>query len=161
MKPFKKILVPVDLSDVSLKIVPWVIMMAEKFDAEIHLLFVARKLDYYVSVYMTPEVIRNFTYELIRGAKRKMEEFAKTDLKEYSNCETTVAHGDPAQEILDYITSEKTDLVIMGTHGRKGLDRVFFGSVADRVVKMSPVPVLTINPYRLPAAKTETPSSKE
>jgi nucleotide-binding universal stress UspA family protein len=53
---------------------------------------------------------------------------------------------------LDYISDEEIDLVIMGTHGRKGLDRVFFGSVADRVVKMSPVPVLTINPYKTPVA---------
>jgi nucleotide-binding universal stress UspA family protein len=56
--------------------------------------------------------------------------------------------GDPAEEILKYIAQEKVDLVIMGTHGRKGLDRVLFGSVANEVVKKSPVPVLTINPYR-------------
>jgi len=152
MKPFKKILFPVDLSEVSPKIVPWVVMMAERFDGEIHLLFVARKLDHYVSVYMAPEVIRNFTHELIRGAKRKIEEFSKTSLRKYSNFETTVVHGDPVYEILNYITSEGIDLVIMGTHGRKGLDRVFFGSVAENVVKTSPVPVLTINPYRIPAA---------
>jgi nucleotide-binding universal stress UspA family protein len=148
MKPFRKILFPVDLSDVSPKIAPWVIMMAEQFAAEIYLLFVARKLDYYIRVYMAPELIKDFSYELIRGAKRKIEEFTKTALEGYSKCKASVAHGEPAYEILDYITSEKIDLVIMGSHGRKGLDRVFFGSVADRVVKMSPVPVLTINPYR-------------
>ena len=42
------------------------------------------------------------------------------------------------------------DLVIMGTHGRKGLNRILFGSVAERVIKMSPIPVLSINPYRVP-----------
>jgi len=51
------------------------------------------------------------------------------------------------QEILKTIDSEGIDLVIMGTHGRKGLKYVFFGSVAENVVKRSPVPVLTINPY--------------
>jgi nucleotide-binding universal stress UspA family protein len=38
----------------------------------------------------------------------------------------------------------------MGTHGRKGLNRILFGSVAERVIKMSPVPVLSINPHRVP-----------
>jgi len=59
-----------------------------------------------------------------------------------------VVQGDPAEEILKYVESEKVDLVIMGTHGRKGLDRILFGSVANEVVKRSPAPVLTINPYR-------------
>jgi nucleotide-binding universal stress UspA family protein len=56
--------------------------------------------------------------------------------------------GDAAQEVLNYIQSEGIDLVIMGTHGRKGLEHIIFGSVAERVVKHSPVPVLTVNPYK-------------
>ena len=55
----------------------------------------------------------------------------------------------PAKEILKVVESEDIDLLIMGTHGRKGLEHVFFGSVAENVVKKSPVPVLTINPYKL------------
>ncbi len=59
-----------------------------------------------------------------------------------------MVQGDPAEEILKYIAAQKVDLVIMGTHGRKGLDRILFGSVATQVVQKSPAPVLTINPYR-------------
>jgi nucleotide-binding universal stress UspA family protein len=55
--------------------------------------------------------------------------------------------GDAAEEVLNYVRSEGIDLVIMGTHGRKGLEKVVFGSVAERVVQKSPVPVLTINPH--------------
>jgi nucleotide-binding universal stress UspA family protein len=55
--------------------------------------------------------------------------------------------GDAAEEILKYVRSEGIDLIIMGTHGRKGLEKIVFGSVAERVVQKSPVPVLTINPY--------------
>ena len=61
--------------------------------------------------------------------------------------------GDAIEEIINYINNEGIDLVIMGTHGRKGLNRVFFGSVADGVIKMSPVPVMSINPYRVPERK--------
>ena len=43
---------------------------------------------------------------------------------------------------------KKIDLVIMGTHGRKGMDKIIFGSVAERVVKTSPVPVMVVNPFK-------------
>ena len=53
------------------------------------------------------------------------------------------------EEILKTIDSEGINLVIMGTHGRKGLDHTIFGSVAENVMKKSPVPVLVINPYKM------------
>jgi nucleotide-binding universal stress UspA family protein len=56
---------------------------------------------------------------------------------------------DPATEILKTIDSEGIDLVITGTHGRKGLDHTIFGSVAENVVKKSPALVLVINPYKI------------
>jgi nucleotide-binding universal stress UspA family protein len=147
MNQFSKILFPADISDASPNIAPWVILMAERFDAEIHLLFVARELGQYASFSVIPGAIEQFETKLVKGAETKIEEFAEVHLKGYPNIRTRVALGNPAEKILDYIGDEEIDLVIMGTHGRKGLERVFFGSVADRVVKMSPVPVLTINPY--------------
>ncbi len=148
MKEFKRILFPVDLSDVSANIAPWVLMVAKKFDAEIHLLFVARSLDHFVGVYVTPTYIQSFENEVIKGAEKKIDEFTKAYFEGYPSCKSKVVLGDAAEDILKYIESEKIDLVIIGTHGRKGLERVFFGSVADRVIKMSQVPVLSINPYR-------------
>ncbi len=147
MKTFNKILFPVDLSDPSPNIAPWVIMMAERFDTQIHLLFVARELGQYATFSVVPGAIEQFEAKLLEGAETKIKEFAEVHLKGYPNLRTRVALGNPAQKILEYIRDEEIDLVIMGTHGRKGIDRIFFGSVADRVVKMSLVPVLTINPY--------------
>jgi nucleotide-binding universal stress UspA family protein len=149
MKKFKKILFPVDFSDVSAEIAPWVLMVAEKFDAEIHLLFVARGLAYFSEVYVTPVTIQNFEGEIVRGGETAMEEFVAAHFDKYPSVETKVDLGDPGDRILDYVTSKGMDLVIMGTHGRKGLERVIFGSVADRVIKMAQVPVLSINPYRV------------
>jgi len=60
-----------------------------------------------------------------------------------------VVAGDASEEIINYIESQGIDLIIMGTHGRKGLDKVMFGSVAERGVKTSPVPVLVVNPYKV------------
>lgn len=151
MKAFKKILFPVDFSEVSPKIAPWVLMVAESFDAEIHLLFVARRLAYFSDVYVMPVSIERFEGEVINGGETKMEEFVETHFEKYPVIKPKVLLGDATEKILDYITSEKIDLVIMGTHGRKGLERVFFGSVADRVIKMSQVPVLSINPHKVQA----------
>jgi nucleotide-binding universal stress UspA family protein len=52
--------------------------------------------------------------------------------------------GSPAREIVDYATESGVDLIVMGTHGRSGVDRLLLGSVAERVVRRSPVPVLTV-----------------
>jgi len=57
---------------------------------------------------------------------------------------TEIVEGNPHEEILNYVTEHGIDMIIMGTHGRTGLDRVVMGSVAERVVRRSPVPVLTV-----------------
>jgi nucleotide-binding universal stress UspA family protein len=152
MKEINKILFPVDLSEVSPKVSPWVLTIAKRFNAEIHLLFVARRLEYLSSIYVTQVSIENFEGELVTGAEKGIEEFAQTYFKEYAAYKTRVVLGDAAEEILSYISSEGIDLVIIGTHGRKGLERIFFGSVAERVIKKSPVPVLSVNPYGVPTA---------
>ena len=148
METIKKILFPVDLSDVSDNIAPWVIMMAKSFGARINIVFVLRSFDYLHSFQLGQPQIDNFVLSFLKGAEEKIKQFVDINFKDYTNFKTEIVQGDPADEIIQYITSRSIDLVIMGTHGRKGLNRILFGSVADRVVKMSPVPVLTVNPYR-------------
>ncbi|RJR21070.1 MAG: universal stress protein [Desulfobacteraceae bacterium] len=150
MANFNKILFPIDFSRVSPVIVPWVRMMAEKFGAEIHLLFVARRMEHLSTVYVAQATLESFAAEFVKGSEAKIEEFANTHFKDMPACKTKVIMGDAAEEIIRYVESQKIDLVVMGTHGRKGLDRIMFGSVAERVIKSSPAPVLSINPYRLP-----------
>ena len=143
----KKILFPVDLSDVSSKIVSEVIVMAEKFDAEIHLLLVSGGIED-IEGFQSHPSLRKLEDEIFATAERRLKEFQEEYLKDYPKVKRTVLRGVPAEEIINYIVSKKIDLVIMGTHGRKGLDHVLFGSVAEHIVKNSPAPVLTVNPYR-------------
>ena len=58
-----------------------------------------------------------------------------------------VVNGYAAEEILNLTATVGADLIIMGTHGRKGIDRILFGSVAEKIVKSSPVPVMTVRPH--------------
>ncbi|MCK4469412.1 MAG: universal stress protein [Desulfobacterales bacterium] len=149
MKEFKKILFPVDLSESSPKLVPYVTTMAEKFGAEIHLLFVARVFQYFSGIYVPHPSITKFEDEIVEGAKKRLKEFTEEYFSDFPETRAEVVPGDISEEILKYTGSKGIDLLILGTHGRKGLEKVVFGSVAERVAKASPVPVLLVNPYKV------------
>jgi len=148
MKEFNKILFPVDLSESSPKLVPYVTLMASKFGSKIHLLFVARVFEYFSGIYVPHPSISKFEDEVVKGAKKRIEEFTEEYFSDFPATKAKVVAGDISEEILKYTVSNGIDLLIMGTHGRKGLEKVIFGSVAERVAKTSPVPVLLVNPYK-------------
>ena len=148
MKAFNKILAPLDLSEASPKLAPYILTMAEKFDAEVHLLFVARLLQYFTGFSVPHASIAEFEKFLLDGSQKQLYDFKEQHFKTWPKIRATVVIGDISDEILKYCDQNAIDLMIMGTHGRKGLDRAVFGSVADRVIKTASVPVLIINPYR-------------
>lgn len=137
---------PVDLSESSPKIVPCVTTMAEKFGTEVHLLFVSRVFEYFSGIYVPHPSISKFEDEVQEGATKKLKEFKEEYFSNLQDTKAEVISGDISEEILKYIETKGIDLLIMGTHGRKGLEKVVFGSVAERVSKASPVPVLLVNP---------------
>lgn len=137
MLDYKKILFPVDLSETSAKIIPHVKTIADKFGAEIHLMFVAKVHEYYVE-----------NEEPGVGIKKKVQEYREEYLKDIADADVVVADGEAADEILSYIDSADIDLVVMATRGRKALDKAIFGSVAANVARSAPVPVFFVNPYR-------------
>ena len=147
MIEMKNLLFPVDLSGVSSKIASSVIALAEKLDAEIHLVHVAVTLEEISGLYGPAPALVDFEKEVISGAQRELEKFERGFFKDYPKKKRVVLQGDPIEELIEYIRTEKIDLVVMGTHGRKGADKILFGSVADQMVKNSPVPVMTVNPY--------------
>ncbi|MFO7666186.1 MAG: universal stress protein [Desulfobacterales bacterium] len=146
---FDKILLPVDLSESSPKIVPFATDIAEKFGSKIHILFVARVFQYFASIYVPHPSINKFENEIAEGARKSLEEFTKKYFKNPESITTAVVKGDAAEQIIKYIEEKGIDLLIMGTHGRKGLDKVVFGSVAEKLSKTAPVPILLINPYKI------------
>ena len=148
MIEFKRILFPVDLSESSDKMIPYVQAVAKKFDSKIHILFAARVFEYYSSMYVPYPSISSFENEVIAGAEKRLYEFVDEHFSEFANTKSVVTAGDASEEIINYIEDQRIDLVIMGTHGRKGMDKIIFGSVAERVLKTSPVPVMVVNPHK-------------
>jgi nucleotide-binding universal stress UspA family protein len=149
MPTYREVLFPVDLSEISPKLVPYVQGFADAFKARLHLLFAARVMGQYTGLYVPAAAVASFEQTILEGADRKLAEFREAHFPATQRIVLSVRSGDPAEEILSYIADQNIDAVVMGTHGRKGLDRVLFGSVAEQVVKRSPVPVLTVNPYRI------------
>lgn len=149
MVEIKKILFPVDYIENSSKILPYVLSMAEKYESMIYLLHVVPNIDKWGVHYLPHPSMKTFQAEAMEGAKKAMEKLCNDQLKGCPNFKRLLVSGDPAIEILNMVEAEGIDLVIMGTHGRKGLEQVFFGSVAEKVVKKSPVPVFVINPHKI------------
>ena len=83
--------------------------------------------------------------DIVTGAEKTMMEFVG---KHFQGLKASgkVVSGDAADAIVTMAEDEKADIIIMATHGRQGLNRLLFGSVAEKVVKSSPVPVMTIRP---------------
>jgi nucleotide-binding universal stress UspA family protein len=148
MIEFKKVLFPVDLSESSDKIVPYVQSVAKRYDAKIHILFAARAFEHLTGMYVPASSVSRFEKEVLDGAQKLLYEFVDKQFGDYSNTKAVVVVGDASEEIIYYIEDQHIDLVIMGTHGRKGMDKIMFGSVAERVLKTSPVPVMVVNPFK-------------
>jgi nucleotide-binding universal stress UspA family protein len=147
-KQIKKILCAVDFAEYSKELVAYAKTLQDAFNCEIHVIYVAPTLSQYVGFQISPSSIENFVGEIITGAEETMEKFIKENFPENSKVIGKVLTGYAAEEIINYCEENHIDLIVMGTHGRKGIDRILFGSVAEKVVKSSYIPVLTIRPKK-------------
>ena len=149
MVKIEKILFPSELREYSLKILPHVVTMSEKFNSTIYLLHVIEDISKWGGFYIPHISLDLYQKEAMEAAEKFMDKVCRQQMQSCPNFERRILTGDPATEILKTIETEDIDLVIMGTHGYKGLEHAIFGSVAEKVVKKSPVPVMIINPYKL------------
>lgn len=148
MNAITKVLVPVDFSDNASKILKDAVTIAAKFGAALHVIYVVQSFDDYSGFFVPHMPIAKFEEEMLQGAEKKMDQFLEENLPAGTPRTAKVLVGDVAEVIIDFAADEGMGLIIMGTHGYKGLERILFGSVAEKIVKNAPCPVLTINPYK-------------
>jgi nucleotide-binding universal stress UspA family protein len=140
----KKILWPTDFSSSAEKALPYVTSLTQQYEAEVHVLYVIEDIAHHESWYGEfgkPHVEKLMVWA-DEMANKRLDQICEKYLE---GCPLYIKHiaiGDPAQEILRVIGTEKVDMVVMASHGQKGNFR--FGSVAEKVLKNSPVPVTTI-----------------
>jgi len=148
----QNVVVPIDFSENSHLIAESAAFIAGKFGAALHLICVVQNFTDYSGFLMPQMSIPKLEHDLMDSAERKMADFAeeiKAHCQEYgvSSVQWRVANGDIGEGIVDFAKEVRCDMIIMGTHGYKGLEKIVFGSIADKVVRSASCPVLTINPY--------------
>ena len=145
MPKLQKIICALDLSEHSKTVAEYACMLAKAMNASIVAVYAAPTLTQYTGFHVPPNTIDSFVGEIVSGAEKAMAQFVSVNF-EGVETKAEVVVGYAAEEILEIAAKEEADLIVMGTHGRKGIDRILFGSVAERVVKNSHLPVLTIRP---------------
>jgi len=140
-----KLLVPTDFSEDSEQAARYAVELAKRFQAEIHCIHVVdipadllSTSDYYMT---GPS--EAFLDQIREESKKNLEAFAKKNL-EGVGVRTAFLEGSPFVEIIRYAHNQEIDLVVIATHGRTGLRHVLFGSVAEKVVRKAPCPVLVV-----------------
>lgn len=142
---FKRILCPVDFSQFTHEIVNYAVDLAKKYGAELHVMHVVPNMTYFTPYesFLTPEnlvaVERNIQDEVERDFKKLLK-------GQSVPAKTVIRTGAPFVEIIDYAKTESIDLIVMGTHGRGAIEHILIGNVAEKVVRKSPCPVMTIRP---------------
>jgi len=142
--PFKRILVPTDFGAPSLQAADLAAEMARKYDAALVLMHTCE-----LPTYTYPGMAMGIVDLLsdIEAAARKQLDAELTRVRaSWPGATAFLKTGFPWQEIIAAIDGSEADLVVMGTHGRHGLSHILLGSVAEKIVRSSKVPVLTMRP---------------
>ncbi len=145
---FRHVLTPVDFGETSQRALDTAIELAVRFDAGLTLLHVY-EIPAYVYGGMTYTPSDLFT-EVETAARQQLEATLAEVKRKLPRTRALLRRGVPHEGILACAAEEVADIIVMGTHGRRGVSHLMLGSVAEKVVRLSPVPVLTI---RQPAAR--------
>jgi nucleotide-binding universal stress UspA family protein len=149
MLEIKKILCPIDLTKNSSRILPYVLSVADKYKGSICLLHVVEDVHSLFSAHVGDiphDQLEEYRQRALKRAEKTMDWICEEQLESCPHFEKRIVFGNPTMEILKMVESEDIDLVIIGTHGSGETGQFVMGSVADNVLRSSPVPVLIVNP---------------
>ena len=137
---FDKILVPTDGSTGMNRVIQQASGLADVHDAELHFIYAIHTASFTnLSMETSWESVGMIVQEDGEAALSAAERRATVD-----RIETSLLEGPPSTKIIEYADDVGCDLIVMGTHGRGGLNRLLLGSVAERVVRSATIPVMTI-----------------
>jgi nucleotide-binding universal stress UspA family protein len=157
MLPFKKILCPTDFSEPSYEAIKAAGELAYHFGSELHIVHVIAPVPI-IPVPIGPEPsafnVSLYEQELDASSKRALEEVVNQLESKELKTRLIALRGDPADEIVRIADEENVDLIVIATRGRTGLDRLIFGSVAEKVVRLAKCAVLTVT-IKVPSEEGE------
>jgi nucleotide-binding universal stress UspA family protein len=142
----KLILCPIDFSEFSIRAYHYALSLAQHYRAELVAQHIAELWRYPFSDYVASQGdYAEFRQAFREGGKEKLLAFVKNHTHDESQPELVGHEGVAADSILSFAQARKADLIVMGTHCRRGFDRVVLGSGTDRVMRTAPCPVLAIS----------------
>jgi nucleotide-binding universal stress UspA family protein len=150
MKPFEKILTAIDFSASSDFAFEYALTLAKQFQAELTVMHVINEPVDLRGFYVPHISFEQLEKEIEEGAEKMMEKFCATKMGDFTRYTTLVVAGIPYEEVLRKAEETGASLIVLGTHGRTGIDHLIFGSTAERVVRSAACPVLTI---RMPVSE--------
>ena len=144
MKPFEKILIAIDFSENSDYAFEYALTLAKQFQAELTIMHVINEPVDLRGFYVPHISFEQLEKEIGEGAEKMMGKFCQTRMGNFTTYKTAIVSGIPYEEIIRKAEDSGASLIVLGTHGRTGLDHLIFGSTAERVVRSASCPVLTI-----------------
>lgn len=144
MNTTSKIIVPIDFLSYTNTLVEYSTAMADKLGADLCLFHVVQETNIY-NDYIGP-TIKHLVPEMIETAENKMRTLVDKLSSTGRNCSGKVSYGDVVEAIVSHAEEEDADMIILATHGRQGLEKLWLGSVAERVIRSAPCPTLTFSP---------------
>ncbi|HTY75945.1 MAG TPA: universal stress protein [Candidatus Nanoarchaeia archaeon] len=138
----QKILVPTDGSDYSMRAAEYAISIAKTHDAQITITYVIDEV--VIDQFSKPEERETVESELKTDGQRYIHYVIGLAEKEAVKSTSMLVKGRPFEQIVNLAKSLNVDLIVMGTYGRRGAERILIGSVAERVIEYSPCPVLVV-----------------
>jgi nucleotide-binding universal stress UspA family protein len=142
---FQNILVPIDFSQTSLRALELAVSVARTSGAQLTLLFVTTtQMDVMTAsfTYSISPALLELKERIENEARENLEQLRRALVPDAIESTAKVRPGLPPETILEQVRVGSHDLVVMGTHGHTGIERVLIGSVTERVLRRSPVPVL-------------------
>ncbi len=147
MQEIYQIIVPVDFSKITAQLVDYACYIAEKLSSTIHFVHVA-EINQGHDMLLGSSASGAIKKQIIDAAEERMANLLADKGERCKGCTGKVLEGDTVDTIIDQANNKKADLIIISTHGTKGLEKILLGSVTERVIKNAPCPTLSYNPYK-------------
>ena len=143
---YKRILVPLDGSQIAECVIPHIKAIARNSSTEVELISVVEPIDIPTrgKIAFSEDDLKSIDAEAKQEAHKYLTHIVKRLSRADVNARPVVITGKPAESLIDYAGNNDIDLIIMATHGRSGLTRWFFGSIAEKLMRAVEIPILLV-----------------
>ena len=146
MAKISKILLAIDVVGEKRRLCDYTAMLARIFNAEVHAVYVVSSMRKYVKLTGNHEGVTDLREEAMRNAREMLDKAVAKHMPDTKVVTHVLGGESPASPLLNFARTEYCDLIVIGTRNRKGMGSILFGSVAEKILQLAEIPVMTIAP---------------